>query len=143
MTRDELKILIKEEIRASLKAKEVDEGMLDRAKAKVKGAVAGAKGAVVGGVGKVMGKGGGVKQGTQNAKQKAYAKQFTGTYLKKIGKELSGIQSDFTKMLGLKSKDFPLFIKELAQHDPATAKMIGGIFTMAESLKEKLGADTK
>jgi len=148
MTRKQLKYLIKEEIRFQLIHHSddiLDEGVLDRMKAKAKGAVSGIKGAAGAVKDKAMGKGekgqsmkDAMKQGASGGKQKAVAKQLTGTYLKKVGKQLGEVQSDFTKLLGLKSKDFNGFIAELSKIDPKTANMIGGIFKVSESLKNKM-----
>ena len=148
MTRKQLKYLIKEEIRFQLTHHSddiLDEGVLDRMKAKAKGAVSGIKGAVGAVKDKAMGKGekgqsmnDAMKQGASGGKQKAVAKQLTGTYLKKVGKQLGEVQSDFTKLLGMKAKDFNEFVFELSKIDSDAANMIDRIYKVSESLKQKM-----
>lgn len=153
MTREQLKQLIKEEIRLQIGedvSDEMAEGMLDRMKAKAKGAVSGVKGAAGAAKDKVMGKGekgqsmkDAMKQGAKGGKEKAVAKQITGTYLKKIGKELADVHNDFSKLGGIEGKTFEDFVMNLSNEDLDSAKLFDNIFKLSKSLKKQLSKGTE
>lgn len=123
MTEDELKSLIKQEIRESLQSGEIDEGFLDRIKAKAKGAVSSV-------AGKVTGK--------QSDKSEVQIKSVTDSYLNNISKELQSFRGDLNKMFNLQNKNYNEFVKEFEQYYPEIGEMVSNIIKVSKSLKDKV-----
>jgi len=148
MTDIQIKKLLKEEIRRQLGESATDEmveGMLDRMKAKAKGAVAGVKGAAGAVKDKALGKGkkgqsfkDTVKQGYKKSSEKVATSSIVGKHFGNISKEFSDFQNDMTKLLKLEpSKSFNEFIANMQEIDPDLVEPISKIYITFTKLKQQ------